>query len=137
MVDRCVNHEEAVMPHGWGKAGPSGRAGRGIALDLFEQRERHGGASEEASRPWTALVVLCVAQFMVILDMTVTSIALPSIGRSLGFAAADLQWVVTSYLLATGGLTLLGGRAADLFGGRRTFSLGLAVFTLASLASGL
>jgi EmrB/QacA subfamily drug resistance transporter len=74
---------------------------------------------------------------MVILDMTVTSIALPSIGRSLGFAPGDLQWVVTSYLLATGGLTLLGGRAADLFGGRRTFSLGLVVFTLASLASGL
>jgi len=68
-----------------------------------------------------------VAQFMVILDMTVTSIALPSIGRSLGFAPSDLQWVVTSYLLATGGLTLLGGRAADLLGGRRTFSLGLAV----------
>jgi EmrB/QacA subfamily drug resistance transporter len=131
------------MPHHFGRAGGHGKGGREIALDLLEQWEWHVRASQEAraSRegrsPWTALVVLCVAQFMVILDMTVTSIALPSIGRSLGFAAADLQWVVTSYLLATGGLTLLGGRAADLFGGRRMFSVGLAVFTLASLASGL
>jgi len=74
---------------------------------------------------------------MVILDMTVVTVALPSIGRSLGFAATDLQWVVTAYLLATGGLTLLGGRAADLAGGRRMFAVGLAVFTAASAASGL
>jgi len=131
------------MPHQFGRAGGHAKGGREIALDLVERRERHVRASREAraSRedrsPWAALVLLCVAQFMVILDMTVTSIALPSIGRSLGFAPSDLQWVVTSYLLATGGLTLLGGRAADLLGGRRTFSLGLAVFTLASLASGL
>ena len=131
------------MPNHFGRAGGHGKGGREIALGLLEQREWRVRARPEArarqgdGRPWTALVVLCVAQFMVILDMTVTSIALPSIGRSLGFAASDLQWVVTSYLLATGGLTLLGGRAADLFGGRRTFSLGLAVFTLASLASGL
>jgi EmrB/QacA subfamily drug resistance transporter len=88
-------------------------------------------------RPWSVLVLLSVAQFMVILDMTVVTVALPSIGRSLGFAAADLQWVVTAYLLATGGLTLLGGRAADLFGGRRMFAVGLGVFTAASAASGL
>jgi MFS family permease len=125
------------MPHQFGRAGGHGKGGREIALDLLERRERHMRASREGRSPWAALVLLCVAQFMVILDMTVTSIALPSIGRSLGFAPSDLQWVVTSYLLATGGLTLLGGRAADLLGGRRTFSLGLAVFTLASLASGL
>ena len=74
---------------------------------------------------------------MVILDMTVVTVALPSIGRSLGFAPADLQWVVTAYLLATGGLTLLGGRAADLLGARRMFRAGLTLFTAASLASGL
>jgi MFS family permease len=74
---------------------------------------------------------------MVLLDMTVTTIALPSIGRSLGFSAGGLPWVVTSYLLATGGLMLLGGRVADLFGGRRVFAIGLAAFTVASLASGL
>jgi EmrB/QacA subfamily drug resistance transporter len=135
------------MPHGLGRAAGHGKAGHGkaghaIALSLLDQRERRAragreaGASQEGRQPWTALVVLCAAQFMVILDMTVTTIALPSIGRSLGFAPADLQWVVTSYLLATGGLTLLGGRAADLFGGRRTFTTGLALFTVASLASG-
>jgi MFS family permease len=74
---------------------------------------------------------------MVLLDISVTTVALPSIGRSLGFAPADLEWVVTSYLLATGGLTLLGGRAADLLGGRRMFFAGLILFTAASLASGL
>ena len=86
---------------------------------------------------WGPLVILCAAQFMVLLDMTVTTIALPSIGRSLGFTAGDLPWVVTSYLLATGGLMLLGGRLADLFGGRRMFAIGLTAFTIASLASGL
>jgi EmrB/QacA subfamily drug resistance transporter len=94
-------------------------------------------SSDADHRPWSFLVVLCVAQFMVLLDMSVTTVALPSIGRSLGFAPADLQWVVTSYLLATGGLTLLGGRAADLLGGRRMFTAGLVLFTTASLASGL
>jgi EmrB/QacA subfamily drug resistance transporter len=94
-------------------------------------------APRGAGRGWAPLIILCAAQFMVLLDMTVTTIALPTIGRSLGFAAGDLPWVITSYLLATGGLTLLGGRVADLFGGRRTFAIGLAAFTLASLASGL
>jgi EmrB/QacA subfamily drug resistance transporter len=95
------------------------------------------GRDDADHRPWSFLVVLCVAQFMVLLDMSVTMVALPSIGRSLGFAPADLQWVVSSYLLATGGLTLLGGRAADLLGGRRMFAAGLVLFTAASLASGL
>jgi len=94
-------------------------------------------AAPGARMAWGPLVILCAAQFMVLLDMTVTTIALPSIGRSLGFTAGDLPWVVTSYLLATGGLMLLGGRVADLFGGRRVFAIGLTAFTLASLASGL
>src|SRR6266508_2645265 len=88
-------------------------------------------------RPWSVLVLLSVAQFMVILDVTVVNVALPSIGRTLGFAPADLQWVVTAYVLFTGGLLLLGGRATDLFGRRRVFLAGLFVFTAASLASGL
>src|SRR6516164_1315704 len=95
------------------------------------------GAGHEQRQSWSVLTLLCAAQFMVILDMTVVTVALPSIGRSLGFAPADLQWVVTAYLLATGGLTLLGGRAADLLGGRRMFRAGLTLFTAASLASGL
>jgi EmrB/QacA subfamily drug resistance transporter len=86
---------------------------------------------------WTILVLLCAAQFMVILDVTVVNVALPSIGRQLGFAAADLPWVVTAYVLMTGGLLLLGGRLADLLGRRAVFFTGLVVFTGASLASGL
>jgi EmrB/QacA subfamily drug resistance transporter len=74
---------------------------------------------------------------MVILDVTVVNVALPSIERALHFAAADLQWVVTAYVLLSGGLVLLGGRASDLAGRRRVYLTGLGVFTAASLASGL
>jgi EmrB/QacA subfamily drug resistance transporter len=74
---------------------------------------------------------------MVILDVTVVNVALPSIGRSLHFRPANLQWVVTAYVLFTGGLLLLGGRAADMVGRRIVFLTGLGVFTAASLASGL
>ena len=88
-------------------------------------------------RPWSLLILLCAAQFMVILDATIVNVALPSIRRALHFAPTDLQWVVTAYVLATGGLLLLGGRAADLLGRRRIFMAGLATFTAASLASGL
>jgi EmrB/QacA subfamily drug resistance transporter len=95
------------------------------------------GASPRERRTWSVLLLLCAAQFMVILDITVVNVALPSIGRALHFATADLQWVVTMYLLFTGGLMLLGGRAADVLGRRRMFLAGLTVFTGASLASGL
>jgi EmrB/QacA subfamily drug resistance transporter len=88
-------------------------------------------------RPWSVLVLLSVAQFMVILDATVVNVALPSIGRALHFAAGDLPWVVTAYVLFSGGLVLLGGRASDVVGRRATLLAGLAVFTAASLASGL
>ena len=88
-------------------------------------------------RPWSLMILLSVAQFMVILDATVVNVALPSIARSLGFAAGSLQWVVTAYVLASGGLVLVGGRAADVAGRRRVFLAGLVVFTAASLASGL
>jgi EmrB/QacA subfamily drug resistance transporter len=88
-------------------------------------------------RPWSLMVLLSVAQFMVILDATVVNVALPSIARSLSLAPGALQWVVTAYVLASGGLVLLGGRAADVAGRRRVFLAGLAVFTAASLTSGL
>ena len=84
-----------------------------------------------------ALALLCTAQFMLILDVTVVNVALPSIQPDLGFAFGDLQWVVTAYTLAFGGLLLLGGRAADLLGRRRVFLAGLGVFTVACLASAL
>jgi EmrB/QacA subfamily drug resistance transporter len=83
------------------------------------------------------LALVAIVQFMVILDVTVVNVALPSIRDGLDLAGGDLQWVVTAYVLFTGGLMLLGGRLADLLGRERVFGAGLAVFTAASLASGL
>ena len=90
-----------------------------------------------STKSWNTLALLCAAQFMVVLDITVVNVALPSIGADLGFARADLQWIVTAYVLFAGGLLLLGGRAADFFGRRRVFMTGVVLFTAASLASGL
>jgi EmrB/QacA subfamily drug resistance transporter len=100
-------------------------------------RDAPRGAVETARTPWTALALLAVAQFMVILDVTVVNVARPSIGSALEFPAGQLQWVVTAYVLFTGGLMLLGGRLADMLGARRVFSAGVVVFTGASLLSGL
>jgi EmrB/QacA subfamily drug resistance transporter len=88
-------------------------------------------------RRWQALALLCGAFFMVLLDATITLVALPSIGADLGFAKQDLQWVLSAYALTFGGLLLLGGRAADLLGRRRVFMAGVGVFTAASLMCGL
>jgi EmrB/QacA subfamily drug resistance transporter len=88
-------------------------------------------------RRWRALAVLALAQFMVVLDVTIANVALPAIQSDLGFSAVDLQWVVGAYTLAFGGLLLLGGRMADLLGRRRMLSVGLAVFAVASLGAGL
>jgi EmrB/QacA subfamily drug resistance transporter len=93
--------------------------------------------SDAQRRSWTVLALLALAEFMVVLDVTVVNVALPSIGESLRFERADLSWVITAYVLFTGGLMLLGGRAADLLGRRRVFLAGLLVFTAASLMSGL
>ncbi len=89
------------------------------------------------SNRWLVLVLVCFAQFMVVLDATITNVALPSIQQDLGFSDTDLQWVINGYTLLFGGFLLLGGRAADLFGRKRLFLLGIALFTLASLACGL
>ncbi len=96
-----------------------------------------GGGATDRYHGWWTLTVLCLAQFMVILDITVVNVALPSIGTDLSLPAAPLTWVVTAYTLCFGGLLLLGGRLADAYGPRRSFLVGLAVFTLASAASGL
>jgi EmrB/QacA subfamily drug resistance transporter len=93
--------------------------------------------SIEPRASWAPLAVLVAAQFMVVLDIAIVNVALPSIAAGLGFAAADLQWVVTAYVLCSGGLLLVGGRAADLLGRRRMFLAGLVLFTAASLACGL
>jgi EmrB/QacA subfamily drug resistance transporter len=89
------------------------------------------------SNRWLVLVIVCLAQFMVVLDATIVNVALPSIQRGLHFSTADLQWVVNAYTLIFGGFLLLGGRAADLFGRRRLFILGVIVFAGASLLNGV
>src|SRR5580658_10349850 len=83
------------------------------------------------------LAIACVGQFMVILDVSIVTVALPSIGRDLHYSATGLQWVVNAYVLTFAGFLLLGGRAADLFGRRRVYLFGLGLFSLASLAGGL
>src|SRR5215210_3356057 len=90
-----------------------------------------------ARRKWLALALLSVVQFMVVLDIAIVNVALPSIQVDLGFSQEDLQWVVSAYALVFGGFLLLGGRAADLLGRRRIFLGGVVVFTLASLFAGL
>src|SRR5438093_5973503 len=90
-----------------------------------------------ADRRWLVLAVLAVAQFMVFLDETVVNVALPSIKDDLGFSQSGLAWVVNAYILMFGGLVLLGGRVADLFGRRRMFLAGTAVFGFASLLNGV
>src|SRR3954451_13106871 len=96
-------------------------------------------SSLEARRDskWLILVLVCFAQFMVILDATIVNVALPSIQTDLDFSANSLQWVINSYTLVFGGFLLLGGRAGDLIGRRRVFLAGVAVFTTASLLNGL
>ncbi len=89
------------------------------------------------SRQGVSLGLVLGAQLMIILDMTVVNIALPSIQHGLGFSAASLSWVLNAYALTFGGLLLFGGRLGDIFGRRKVFMAGLAVFTLASLAGGL
>ena len=85
---------------------------------------------------WFALYTLCAASLMIVLDATIVNVALPSIRDDLGFNESSLAWVVNAYTLTFGGLLLLGGRLGDLYGQRRLFLFGIALFTLASLAAG-
>src|SRR3954469_21223293 len=86
---------------------------------------------------WVTLVLVCMAQFMVILDATIVNVALPTIQRDLHFSPGDLQWVINSYTLMFGGFLLLGGRAADILGRKRVFLAGVILFSAASLLNGL
>src|SRR3954471_22056690 len=86
---------------------------------------------------WLALYVLCLGSLMIVLDVTIVGVALPSIRESLGFSETSLAWVVNAYLLTYGGFLLLGGRLGDLFGHRRLFLIGISLFTLASIGCGL
>jgi EmrB/QacA subfamily drug resistance transporter len=93
--------------------------------------------TETPRRKWLALALLLGVQFMVVLDIAIVNVALPSIQTDLGFSQANLQWVVSAYALFFGGFLMLFGRVADIVGRRRVFLFGIAVFTIASLTSGL
>src|SRR5438132_12421625 len=91
----------------------------------------------DSRKRWLALAVIVAAQFMVVLDVAIVNVALPSIKTDLNFSQENLQWVITAYSIFFGGFLLLGGRLADLFGRRRLFMAGLALFTVSSLLDGL
>ena len=97
----------------------------------------HAPTTAPVPRRWRVLGLLAIAQAMLVIDVTVVNVALPSIGAQLGLDRAALTWVVTAYTLFFGSLLLLGGRLADVFGRRRTFLIGIGTFVVASLASGL
>jgi EmrB/QacA subfamily drug resistance transporter len=99
------------------------------AVSVSEQETSRGGTA--------ALLLICAGQFMLVLDVSIVNVALPTIQRHLGMSQANLQWIVTGYTLTFGGFLLLGGRAADMFGRRRMFMAGLALFASASLVGGI
>src|SRR5437667_10574722 len=86
---------------------------------------------------WLALIIVCLGYLMIVLDVTIVGVALPSIREDLGFSESSLAWVANAYLLTFGGFLLLAGRLGDLFGHRRLFLVGIVLFTAASLACGL
>ena len=93
--------------------------------------------SKHSNNKWIILALLAMAQFMVVLDVTVVNVALPSMARDLHITASNLQWIITAYTLTFGGFLLLGGRAADVYGRRKIFILSVSAFSLMSLMSGL
>src|SRR2546430_16917987 len=97
----------------------------------------HDAVGQQDRRRWFALAVIVAAQFMVVLDVAIVNVALPSIKTDLHFSQESLQWVVTAYSILFGGVLLLGGRLADILGRRRLFVAGLVLFTVSSLLDGL
>jgi EmrB/QacA subfamily drug resistance transporter len=108
---------------------PGAHAGAGSVRDV--------NARGHGVNPWLVLVLVCLAQFMVILDATIVNVALPSIQADLGLSESNLQWIVNAYALLFGGFLLLGGRAGDLIGRKRVFLAGLVLFTVSSLLCGV
>src|SRR5205809_6731515 len=97
----------------------------------------HEAVGEQDRRRWFALAVIVAAQFMVVLDVAIVNVALPSIKTDLNFSEQNLQWVITAYSILFGGVLLLGGRLADILGRRKLFIAGIALFTVSSLLDGL
>lgn len=104
---------------------------------LLRPMDEETKTNSDSRKRWLALIVLCLGSLMIVLDTTIVNVALPSIQKDLGFSQTTLAWVVNAYLLTFGGFLLLGGRLGDLFGHRRLFLIGIALFTLASLSCGL
>src|SRR3954468_15583332 len=97
----------------------------------------HSLSLTDERRRWLALVVVCLAQLMIVLDTTIVNVALPSIQRELDFSQADLTWVVNAFLVTFGSFLLLAGRLGDLLGRKRVFLAGVVLFTIASMLCGL
>jgi EmrB/QacA subfamily drug resistance transporter len=112
--------------------------GKPMSAEIVAQAtDKRGNEDSADSRRWLALAVIVAAQFMVVLDVAIVNVALPSIKTDLNFSQESLQWVITAYAIVFGGVLLLGGRLADLLGRRRVFTAGLALFTVSSLLDGL
>jgi EmrB/QacA subfamily drug resistance transporter len=122
-----------LLPGGLTGAAPKPSTSRAAAAPVTSD----GGVERTAGLSGLALSLVLVASFMVVLDFSIVNVALPSIRYALGFGGDSVQWVVTAYAITFGGLLVLGGRIADIFGRRSVFILGLAVFSAASLAAGL
>src|SRR5919107_3355684 len=119
---------------------PMSRTGHERDLASQTRRRLVGGrmiSTEHDTKRWLALAVIVAAQFMVILDVAIVNVALPSIKSDLHFSEPNLQWVVSAYAILFGGALLLGGRLADLLGRRRLFVIGVALFAASSLLCGL
>src|SRR3954451_1885503 len=108
-----------------------------IACDMIPITVIISTTESASRRKWMALVVVCLGQLMMVVDMTIVNVALPVVQRDLRFSQADLTWVVNAYLISYGSFLLLAGRLGDLVGRKRVFLSGLTLFTLASVACGL
>jgi EmrB/QacA subfamily drug resistance transporter len=126
-TDKPTPYEEILVPDGTLQAGLAAQQSRAAA----------GTAAQRPRRLGLALAVIATAQLMIVLDLTIVTVALPHIQTALGFSGSNLEWVVNAYAVAFGGLLLLGGRSGDLLERRRVFIAGLLVFSLASLLGGL
>ena len=129
--DRCVSEPRISKPR---ISSPDQQPG---SASTVSARNEAAGSRRPETRRWWALAAVSLATFMTYLDNNIVNVAIPTIQRSLHLSVSGLEWVVSSYLLTLAGLLLVGGRLADVYGRRRLFGVGLAVFTLSSLAAGL
>ncbi|MFC8077722.1 MFS transporter [Streptomyces sp. NPDC057307] len=128
--------ETEVKAEAEAEADPETETGPGAGPEIGSGSES-GAVGTRSTRTWAVILAACAGQFLVVLDVSVVNVALPSMRIDLGLSTIGLQWVLNAYSIAFAGFMLLGGRAADIFGRKRMFLAGLGVFTVASLAGGL